>query len=321
MDKFRKIIEQCQELFPCDVEVRNKEPMSEHTSFKVGGPADCWLRPHGEAFPGFCSALISRARKEKHPVFILGGGANIVVSDKGIRGMVLDMSAWRGQSVWALCAENNELVLKSGTNIDEAADIAVSEGLSGFEFLAGMPGSVGGAVWMNARCYDKEMADILSWAEIINFEACASGGEPQTERIGAGEGFGYKQSPFQKKDCLILSACLKLKPGEKNKILTEMEKNRQDRDDKGHYNFPCAGSVFKNNRDFGKPTGQIIDELGLKGLKKGGAQVAPFHGNIIINTGKAKASDIRKLMLEIAEKVKAAEGFCLEPELLFVGEY
>ena len=320
MDKIRKIIEQCLELFPCEANASFKEPMSEHTTFKVGGPADCILRPHGEAFPGFCSELICRARKEKIPVFILGGGANIVVSDKGIRGIVLDMKEWRGQSVWALCAENNELVLKSGTDIDEAADIAVSAGLSGFEFFAGMPGSVGGAVWMNARCYDKEMADILSWAEIINFEACASGGEPQAERISAKDGFGYKQSPFQKKDCLILSACLKLKPGDKNEILNEMEKNRQDRDDKGHYRFPCAGSAFKNNRDFGKSTGQIIDELGLKGLKKGGAQVAPFHGNIIINTGKAKASDIRKLMNEVAEKVKTATGFTLEPEILFVGD-
>jgi len=321
MDNIRKIIEHSLELFPCDAGVRYKEPMSDHTTFKVGGPADCYLRPHGETFPGFCTELISQARKKNVPVFILGGGANIVVSDKGIRGIVLDMGAWRGQSVWALCAEKDELIIKSGTEIDQAVDIAVSPQLSGFEFLAGMPGTIGGAIWMNARCYSKEVSDILSWTEIINFEGVAEGGEPRTERISTGEGFGYKTSPFQKKDCLILSACFKLKPGKKDKILAEMEKNRQDRDDKGHYNFPCAGSIFKNNPDFGKHTGIIIDELGLKGLKKGGAQVADFHGNIIINTGKAKAADIRKLVNEVADKVKAAKGFVLEPEVLFIGDF
>jgi UDP-N-acetylmuramate dehydrogenase len=100
-----------------------------------------------------------------------------------------------------------------------------------------------------------------------------------------------------------------------------MEKNRQDRRAKGHYLFPCAGSAFKNNRDFGKPTGQIIDELGLRGLKKGGAQIAPFHGNIVINTGDATAADIRALMDEVAAKVKAATGFILEPEILFAGDW
>jgi len=321
MDKIRKILDHCLELFPCDVETRYKEPMKDHTTFNVGGPADCYLRPHGEAFTGFCSELISLSRRQKIPVFILGGGANILVSDKGIRGIVLDMGSWRGQSVWAICAQKDELIIKSGTQIDEAADIAVSAQLSGFEFLAGMPGTIGGAVWMNARCYGRQMSDILSWVEIINFEGCAAGGEPQTERISTSEGFGYKKSPFQNKDCLIMSACLKLKHGKKDAILGEMEKNRQDRDDKGHYNFPCAGSVFKNNPDFGKHTGIIIDEIGLKGHKKGGAQVAPFHGNIIINTGKAKASDIRKLIEEVAAKVKAATGFALEPEVLFIGEW
>jgi UDP-N-acetylmuramate dehydrogenase len=316
----RKFIDECLETNPCDVEIRENEPMSEHTTFKVGGPADIWVCPHGERFPAFCSELISRARKESIPVFILGGGANIVVSDKGIRGMTLDMRSWRGQSVWALCADENELVLKSGTGIDEAVDIAVTASLSGLEFLAGMPGSIGGALWMNARCYSSEMSDILNWAEYIDFSACAAGGEPQTERISSADGFGYKLSPFQKMDCLILSACFKLKQGDKNKMLDEMEKNRQDRQDKGHYLFPCAGSAFKNNRDFGRHTGQIIDELGLKGLQVGGAQIAPFHGNIVINTGGATASDIRALMDKVAEKVKEKTGYVLEPEVIFAGE-
>jgi len=326
-EKIREIIGQCIELSPldsrCEVDIRFNEPMSQHTTFKTGGPADVWLRPHGDSFPAFCAALIYRLRREGIPVFILGGGANIVVSDKGIRGIVLDMGAWEGESIWSLCAAEGGLVLKSGTVIDDAADTAVASGLGGLEFLAGMPGTVGGAVWMNARCYGKEMADVLSWVEIIDF-----GGEeePRIKRIAIGDspveaGFGYKKSPFQKMDCLILSAAFNLKKGDKEKSLIEMEKNRQDRQEKGHYLFPCAGSAFKNNRDFGKPTGQIIDELGLRGLQIGGAQIAPFHGNIVINTGGATAADIRALMDEAAAKVKAATGFILEPEILFVGDF
>ena len=319
----KQCIEQCPADSRCDVEVCYNEPMSRHTTFKVGGPADVWLRPRGDSFPAFCAGLIHRARMESIPVFILGGGANIVVSDKGIRGIALDMGAWEGKSVWALCAGEEELVLKSGTAIDAAVDIAAASGLCGLEFLAGMPGTIGGAVWMNARCYSKEIADVLSWVEIIDFGGGA--GEPQIKRITIETpekaGFDYKKSPFQKTDCLILSACFRLKRGDKGEILNEMEKNRQDRQDKGHYLFPCAGSAFKNNRDFGRHTGQIIDGLGLKGLRLGGAQIAPFHGNIVINTGGASALDIRALMDKVAATVKTETGFTIEPEILFIGDW
>jgi len=315
-----------------DIEVCYNEPMSRHTTFNVGGPADVWLRPRGESFPAFCAELIYRAAAEV-PVFILGGGANIVVSDRGIRGITLDTGAWKGRPFQGhpckghpckgqtACA--HEFVLKSGTAIDDAVDIAAASGLGGLEFLAGMPGTIGGAVWMNARCYGRQISDVLSRVEIIDFGAGT--GEPVIKQITIGEpekaGFGYKTSPFQKMDCLILSAAFRLSSRGKEEILCEMEKNRQDRRDKGHYLFPCAGSAFKNNRDFGKPTGQIIDELGLKGLQSGGAQIAPFHGNIVINTGGASAADIRALMDEAAARVKAATGFTLEPEILFVGEW
>jgi UDP-N-acetylmuramate dehydrogenase len=322
INKIKEVIERCLDENPCEVDVCYNEPMKDRTTFKVGGPADCRVCPDGEGYASFCTGLLNSAQAAEIPVFVLGGGANIVVSDKGIRGIVLDMSGWCGESVWALCAEKEELVLKSGTSIDEAADIAAAAGLGGLEFFAGMPGTVGGAVWMNARCYGKEMSDTLSWVEIIVNEKCNKNGYViKRFEIEEGAGFGYKLSPFQKMDCLILSAAFKLKNGCKEKILVEMEKNRQDRQDKGHYLFPCAGSAFKNNHNFGKPTGQIIDELGLKGLQIGGAQVAPFHGNIVINTGGATACDIRALMNEVTSKVKAAAGFMLEPEILFVGEW
>jgi len=316
-EKIKEIVEQCRSRTRCDLDIRYDEPMKDHTTFEVGGPADCWLRPGvsvqqnlPDAFPSFCASLRTLAAKEGIPFFILGGGANIVVSDNGIRGIVLDTGAWKGQ---VPC--EGEFVFKSGTKVDEAVETAAAAGLCGLEFLAGMPGTIGGAVWMNARCYGSEIADVLSWAEIIDYDA-----QGKITRIFSGEGFGCKLSPFQKKDCLILSAAFKLKPGDKSKIYAEMEKNRRDRQEKGHYRYPCAGSAFKNNRDFGKPTGQIIDELGLKGLQAGGAQIAPFHANIIINTGNATAKDIRALVDKTAAKVKAAKGFSLEPEILFIGD-
>jgi UDP-N-acetylmuramate dehydrogenase len=310
----RCLVERCLKENPCAADVRFDEPMCGHTAFKIGGPADCWVRPQGEGFPRFLAALARLARSVDIPVFILGGGANIVVSDKGIRGIVLDTGAWKG---WE--ATEDGLSFHGGTSMDEAAEAAAAQGFSGIEFMAGMPGSVGGAVWINARCYGREIADVLAWADIIDFSSLTVGLEKK--RIDSKAGFGYKRSPFQDWDCLILEAGFRLMPCDKDAIRREMEKNKQDRQDKGHYRFPCAGSVFKNNPGFNKPTGQLIDELGLRGLAKGGAQVSPFHGNIIINTGGASAADVRFLIDEVSAKVKSRTGFVLELEVLFVGEW
>ncbi|MCL2764151.1 MAG: UDP-N-acetylmuramate dehydrogenase [Treponema sp.] len=322
MTDIKKLVEKCLNENPCEITILYDEPMKNHTTFKVGGNADCYLCPEGEGFTSFCIALLKSARNEKVPLFIIGGGANIVVSDRGIRGIVLDMNEWNGESVWSICAGEDELVLRSGTLIDAAADIAAAAELSGLEFLAGMPGTIGGAIWMNARCYGSEMADVLKWVEIIEKdESLENEYEIKRYDINKEKDFDYKKSVFQNMDCIILSASFKLKKGSKVKILADMEKNREDRYEKGHYLFPCAGSAFKNNRDFGKPTGQIIDELGLKGFKIGGAQVAPFHGNIVINADNASASDIRALMDEVAKRVKENTGFILEPEILFIGDF
>jgi UDP-N-acetylmuramate dehydrogenase len=314
MEKIREIISKCLKETPCEINFRYNEPMKDHTTFKVGGPADCWLSPQGGGFTPFCVNLLNTCREENVNIFIIGGGANIVVSDKGIRGITLDMNGWKGE----IYSRGNEMIFKSGTSIDKAVDTAAEASLCGLEFLAGMPGTVGGAVWMNARCYGNEIADVLNWVDIIDCDK----GKYEIKRIEKDTvDFAYKESPFQKMDCIILSAAFKVKKGEKDKILTEMNKNRDDREKKGHYRLPCAGSAFKNDHDFGKPTGQIIDELGLKGVQMGGAQIAPFHGNIIVNTGNASANDIRALVDETALKVKEKTGFNLQPEILFVGEW
>jgi len=312
-----KIIESCKKENPCALDVRYHRPMAELSTFKAGGPADCWLRPSGEGYPAFTAALIAAARAGHIPVFILGGGANILASDSGIRGIVLDTGAWTGEAD----GNHDEMMLRfrAGTSLNDAAEIAANAGLSGLEFLAGMPGSIGGAVWMNARCYGREIADVLTAAEIIDFEGFDT---PRYTQLPADKTeFGYKKSPFQGRDVLILSASFRLTSGKPDDIRAAMKANRADREAKGHYRYPSAGSVFKNNPNFGKPTGQIIDELGLCGLQKGGAQVAPWHGNIIVNLGGATASDIRSLVEEVAARVKDAAGFTLEPEILFVGDW
>jgi len=316
INKIQQIIESCKKEKPCDLEVCYHKPMAEVSTFKAGGPADCWLRPCGDGFPAFAAALIAAARAADIPLFMLGGGANILAADSGIRGIVLDTGGWTGET--GNERQEGIVPLRAGTSLDDAAEIAANAGLSGLEFLAGMPGSIGGAVWMNARCYGREIADVLVETEVIDF----SGSEPRYAQLKAHkEEFGYKKSPFQGRDMLILSASFRLTPGKAPDIRAAMDAHRADRAAKGHYRYPSAGSVFKNNQNFGKPTGKIIDELGLCGLQKGGAQVAPWHGNIIVNTGGATAADIRALVDELAARVKAAAGFTLEPEILFVGEW
>ncbi|MDR2095573.1 MAG: UDP-N-acetylmuramate dehydrogenase [Treponema sp.] len=293
----------------CLADIRYDEPMSAHTTFRVGGPADVWVRPLGGALPAYASLLLDAAGKEGIKVFILGGGANILVADRGIRGIVLDTGGWKGMD------RGEGVAFRSGTPVDEALEAAAAAGLGALEFLAGMPGTIGGAVWMNARCYDTSVSDVLLAVEILDE------GFNRTWIPFRAEDFAYKKSPFQGRDVLILAACFALNPEPEAAIRAKMEEHHRDREAKGHYRFPSAGSAFKNNRAFGKPTGRIIDELGLKGLSRGGAAVAPWHGNIIINTGNAAAADLRVLMEEIAARVRAALGIELENEILFIGDY
>ena len=338
MVTLRKFIEKINTIGKFPPAIRYEEPMSRHTTFKVGGKADVWVRPGKDIFPSYAEELLKTAKEEGIPVFILGAGANIVVSDMGIRGIVLDTGRYRGiskrkdkvikgqnasynaskeaetQKVGQRAACFSVSVL-SGTPVDGLAFSMAERGLSGLEFIAGMPGSVGGAVWMNARCYGKSISDVLLETEILdeNFERQTVPFRP--------EDFAYKKSPFQSRKVLILGARLLVKLGESSYIHKEISSYRMDRDEKGHYRFPSAGSAFKNNHDFGDPTGKIIDQLGLRGFSIGGAQIAPWHGNIIINTGNASANDIKSLMGELARRVKNERGFDLESEILFVGDW
>jgi UDP-N-acetylmuramate dehydrogenase len=293
--------------------------MAGHTAFTVGGPAEVWARPEGECFPGFAAALAGKAWALGVPLFILGGGANLVVADQGIRGVVLDTTGWTGWDFSEAPGSGVSMRVRSGTQTDQAANAAAERGYGGLEFLAGLPGVIGGALWMNARCYDRQVSDALLKTEILDFvqdEDLRRLWVPRKE-----EEFGYKKSPFQQRDVLILAAEFRLEKRNPEAIRAEMAALRKDREDKGHYRLPSAGSVFKNNHRFGKPAGKILDELGLRGLRVGGAQVAPWHGNIIVNTGNASAADIRRLTEMLAERVKRKTGFEFENEIMFVGDW
>jgi UDP-N-acetylmuramate dehydrogenase len=293
--------------------------MSRHTTFRTGGPADLWVRPEGDCFPGYAAELLRAARPAGIPVFILGAGANLLVADRGIRGVVLDTGGWTGWNGSPLPegegGERAAVPVRAGTAADAFAGAAADLGWGGGEFLAGMPGTVGGAVWMNARCYGRSLSDILLETEILDEK-----GNRRVLPRAAGD-FSYKKSPFMGREVLILSARLALERRPPPAIRQDMEEYRRDREAKGHYRFPSAGSVFKNDPLLGKPMGQIIDELGLRGLVRGDAAVAPWHGNIIINRGNARSADIRDLVEEVARRVKAARNFEPEPEIRFVGDW
>jgi UDP-N-acetylmuramate dehydrogenase len=292
------------------------EKMSKHTTFKVGGAADLYLKPTDESSLLQVATVLREqnlASSHELPLFFLGGGANIVVSDKGIRGVVIDLTELREYRVDA-----GSIYTGSGMPVDLFVEKAAEAGLSGAEFLAGMPGSVGGAVWMNARCYGSSISDILCSVRYLDLSSTPTICEYQIKQ----EDFGYKRSPFQKKsDYIILSARFKLHPENDLTIYRRMEEYRADRRQKGHYRFPSAGSVFKNDHAFGAPTGRLLDTLGLRGKKVGDAAVSDFHANIIVNLGAATATDIYTLTEMCRATAKSELGIDLEPEIRFVGDW
>ncbi|HKK47614.1 MAG TPA: UDP-N-acetylmuramate dehydrogenase, partial [Alkalispirochaeta sp.] len=199
----------------------------------------------------------------------------------------------------------------------DAAAYAADHELQGLEFIYAMPGSVGGAVWMNARCYGGEIFHVLQRVHYVTRSGVAGTYIPRPED------FGYKISPFQDGARIITSVEFNLSPapGTRDTLWNEMRDHEEDRRRKGHFAYPCAGSIFKNDRSFGQPSGRIIDEQGLRGLTRGGARVSEQHGNIIVNAADATATDIRGLVMDVQTRVATATGYHLDPEVLFIGDW
>ena len=291
-------------------------------------------------------------------MFILGGGSNVVVNDQGFPGAVIASRSMSGisltpKSLGEFTTEDYpeikeavtiELEVQAGTQIQELNQWCERYGITGLETFAGLPGTVGGATYMNARCYETDFSSKIKAVKYIDIDSIPQRIESMStysidydsfiktyEMTQDNQDWGYKKSPFQKTNRFVTSLTMELKgldpyicggqtanPAIQDYIKRKNQQQIQDRQDKGQFKAPSSGSVFKNNHAYGKPSGAIIDEVGLKGTKIGGAQVAPWHGNFIINTGTASASDIRQLVAFIREKVHENTGFNLEPEIRFV---
>ncbi len=285
--------------------------MAELTTFKVGGCADILAWPeNGDDI----ELLIKWAMERQTPWMVLGGGANILVSDRGVRGLVIATAA-----IDSIRKDGTSICAGSGSLISDVSAFAADEGMAGLDFIYSMPGSTGGAVWMNARCYGGEIGEVLEEVEYIDVEDPL----PLRRKVlhpRRGD-FSYKSSPFQKRKTIILESRYALGVAAPTRLWEKMKEHEEDRRSKGHFSGPCAGSVFKNDRKFGAPSGALLDSIGMKGIRMGGAQVSDQHANIIINNNGAAASDIAGLMDMMQGRAYAKLGCMLEPEIIKVGEW
>ena len=338
------------------------EPMARHTTMRVGGNAKIFVEPKNEHS---LLTLLSFINENNLPYFILGGGSNIVVSDKGLEKIVISMNALNDISLIEKNAEQ-KIFVQAGCTMARLVNFCVENEIAGFEEFAGLPGTVGGALFMNARSFEKEIAECVDSIEFVDlendseiqnpptpdgsgasamFQHRASGtrarndfcarvlkprtaGLPKQHRTKKIErknyafekkDWTYKKSPFQNRAWLVTAAIFHgVGRGTKFEMQKKCESFVEARKAKGHFDFPSAGSVFKNNHEFGKPSGKIIDEAGLRGFAIGGAEIAQFHGNFILNKNHASAKDVRELV-ELAKKVVAQKyGFHLDCEIIFV---
>ena len=281
------------------------EPMKNHTSFKVGGPADILVTPDNVQN---LSKVLDICRKEKIPFFIMGNGTNLIVRDKGIRGVVIkifeDFNHYR--------VEGEVLTAEAGLLLSKLANVALEHELTGLEFASGIPGTLGGAVAMNAGAYGGEMKDVVLRTEFIDKDGnirVLQGGQHQ---------FGYRSSYIQKESGIVLKTELKLKKGNRLEIKAYMDDLKKRRKEKQPLEMPSAGSVFK--RPEGHFAGKLVEDCGMRGYRLGGAQVSEKHCGFIVNAGDASAGDIMGLIGAIQSNVKNKFGVDLHTEVKVVGE-
>ena len=281
------------------------EPMTKHTSFHIGGPAELMAQPQSEAE---LQSLLLKAAEAAVPVTLVGNGSNLLVRDKGIRGLVIKL----GSMLRDIKVSGNVLTFGSGVSLAQASRKAAELGLSGMEFAVGIPGSIGGAVYMNAGAYDGEMAKVVKSVRVMD----AAG---EVSELSAGElDFGYRHSALQGSGKIVTSVTVELAAGDKQAIAEKMADFSNRRITKQPLELPSAGSMFK--RPPGYFAGTLIDQTGLKGYTVGGAQVSTKHAGFVVNIGGATAADVLQLISDVQAKVFAAHGVHLEPEVLVLGE-
>lgn len=284
--------------------IKIDEPMKKHTSFKIGGRADFMALPQSiEEF----TALISALKQNGVEFFVMGRGSNLLVADEGIRGVVIKTTELNNCSVSG--AGREIISAEAGAALGAISKLALQESLSGFEFAGGIPGSLGGAIVMNAGAYGREMSDVVVSVDYVD----DAGNLHTTQECE----FGYRTSVFLKCGYVVLKSELKLERGESAEIEQNLRELARRRAEKQPLDMPSAGSVFK--RPEGYFAGKLIEDCGLKGFRVGDAQVSEKHAGFIVNLGGATASDVRRLIEYIQERVLREFGVELETEVKCVG--
>ena len=287
-------------------QILEAEPMSRHTTFRIGGPADLFLIPKSIEE---IRRTVAVCREEGIPWFVLGNGSNLLVSDKGYQGVVIQLYKGFGEVKVQGC----QITAQAGALLSQIAAAAREESLTGFEFAGGIPGTLGGAVVMNAGAYGGEMKDVVKEVTVLTRE-----GEIRT--LQAEElAMGYRTSAIKEAGYIVLSAVLSLEKGDKEQIKARMQELAGMRSSKQPLQYPSAGSTFK--RPEGYFAGKLIMDSGLRGYQVGGAQVSEKHCGFVINTGNATARDVRNLMADVQRIVEEKYGVKLEPEVKFLGDF
>ena len=285
--------------------VREEEYLRHHTTFKIGGPADLFVEPTTMAELSFALRTI---HEFDVPVTIIGCGSNILVKDGGIRGAVVSVR----HMTQIMDCNDNVLCIGSGYMLKDASEFAWENGLTGLEFAIGIPGTLGGAVFMNAGAYDGEMSHVVTAVRAVDFQGNIK------EYDASHLDFGYRHSVFHDNHEVIGEVIMTLKPGDQNVIKARMDELTEKRESKQPLEFASAGSTFK--RPPGYFAGTLIEQTGLKGLSVGDAQVSHKHAGFVINTGSASAKDVLDLIAEVQRRVYDQHGVHLEPEVRMIGE-
>lgn len=286
--------------------VLRDEPMKKHTTFRVGGNADYFVMPQNASE---IKAIVELCKTVEMPFYILGNGSNLLVSDAGYRGVIIQIY----KEIDHIEVIGETVKVQAGALLSRVGNAALENELTGFEFAAGIPGTVGGAVVMNAGAYGGEMKDIIVSATVLTQE-----GEIVTLNKEELE-LGYRTSVIAKNGYIVLEAEYKLQKGDKEAIRARMDELKVQRVTKQPLEYPSAGSTFK--RPEGYFAGKLIQDAGLRGFQVGGAQVSEKHCGFVINKDQAKAADVMELMRQVSEKVMQEFGVKLEPEVKTLGEF
>ena len=288
------------------VEILVAEPMKNHTTFRIGGPADSLALPKT---PEEVAEVVRFCHEHAQPYYVLGNGSNLLVSDEGYRGLVLQLY----RNFNDIQVNGETITVQSGAMLAAVARTAYQTGLTGLEFASGIPGTIGGAVVMNAGAYGGEMKNVLKEVTVLTKE-----GEVLVIPAKALE-LGYRTSVIPKNGWIVLGAVLQLKKGDQEQILARMEELKEQRITKQPLDLPSAGSTFK--RPEGYFAGKLIMDAGLRGFTVGGAQVSEKHCGFVVNRGNATAADVWELICEVKRRVKEMTGVELEPEVKLLGDF